>query len=87
MTRDVPPSGSGLSVAIVAYPYISNLDEFAPLAKVPGLSLSWARRAHTIASADLLILPGSKNVPADLAWLRKNPHSPFAEACKCSAVS
>jgi adenosylcobyric acid synthase len=67
---DARPSGAGLSVAIVAYPRISNLDEFAPLKRVPGISLSWARQAQTIASADLLILPGSKHVPEDLAWLR-----------------
>jgi adenosylcobyric acid synthase len=69
---EMRPSGSGLSVAIVACPYISNLDEFAGLAQVPGLSLSWARDRHSIAAADLLILPGSKNVAADLAWLRKH---------------
>jgi adenosylcobyric acid synthase len=68
---DARPSGSGLSVAIVAYPYISNLDEFAPLGQVPGLSVSWARQPQSIASADLLILPGSKSVAADLAWLRQ----------------
>jgi adenosylcobyric acid synthase len=68
---DARPSGSGLSVAIVAYPYISNLDEFASLAQVPGLSLCWARQSATIAAADLLILPGSKHVAADLAWLRQ----------------
>jgi len=68
---DSSASGSGLSVAVVAYPYISNLDEFAPLSKVPELSLSWARRPQTIASADLLVLPGSKNVAGDLAWLRQ----------------
>ena len=66
------PTGSGLSVAIVAYPYISNLDEFAGLANAPGLSLHWARDRHSIAAADLLVLPGSKNVAADLAWLRKH---------------
>ncbi len=68
---DARPLDSGVSVVIVAYPYISNLDEFAPLAKVARLSVSWARQAQTIASADLLILPGSKNVPADLKWLRE----------------
>ena len=67
---DARSSGSGLSVAIVAYPYISNLDEFATLTKVPGLSLSWARQPHSIAAADVLVLPGSKNVAADLSWLR-----------------
>jgi adenosylcobyric acid synthase len=67
---DARPSGAGLSVAIVAYPRISNLDEFSPLKRVPGISLSWARHAQTIASADLLIMPGSKQVPEDLKWLR-----------------
>lgn len=68
---DAPAAGSGLSVAIVACPYISNLDEFAPLARVPGVSLTWARQRSSIAAADLLVLPGSKNVAADLAWLRE----------------
>jgi adenosylcobyric acid synthase len=65
-------TGSGRSVAIVAYPYISNLDEFAPLANLPGLSLSWARQRSSVDSADILVLPGSKNVAADLAWLRES---------------
>jgi adenosylcobyric acid synthase len=71
--RESPSSmsaASGRSVAIVAYPYISNLDEFAPLANLPGVSLSWARQRSTVDSADILVLPGSKNVAADLAWLR-----------------
>jgi len=67
---DAHPAGSGASIAILAYPRISNLDEFASLRRVPGVSLSWARQAQTIAGADLLILPGSKQVAADLAWLR-----------------
>src|ERR1700722_12480155 len=68
---DARPTGAGLSVVVVAYPYISNLDEFAPLRRVPGLSLSWARQPESIAAADLLVLPGSKHVAADLAWLRE----------------
>ena len=68
---DSPPSGSGMSIAVVAYPSVSNLDEFAPLRQVPGVSLSWAREPRTVASADLLVLPGSKQVAADLAWLRR----------------
>jgi adenosylcobyric acid synthase len=67
---DAGPSGSGLSVVVVAGPYISNLDEFQPLRRIPGLALRWARERHTIELADLLILPGSKHVAADLAWLR-----------------
>lgn len=67
---DAPPAGKGLSIAVLAYPYISNLDEFTHLGRVPGVSLSWARRRATIAAADLLVLPGSKHVAADLHWLR-----------------
>jgi adenosylcobyric acid synthase len=69
---DACATGTGLSVAVVAYPYISNLDEFAPLTQVPGLTLRWARQPQTIAAADLLVLPGSKNVAGDLAWLRQH---------------
>jgi adenosylcobyric acid synthase len=66
-----PSPRSGAAIAIVAYPYISNLDEFAPLKRVPELSVAWARRPETIAAADIVILPGSKHVAADLAWLRE----------------
>jgi adenosylcobyric acid synthase len=58
-------------VAVVAYPRISNLDEFQPLRRVPGLRLTWARRAAELAAADWIILPGSKQVSGDLRWLRE----------------
>ncbi len=64
------PPGPGLRVAIVAYPAISNLDEFQPLREVPGLRLLWARRAADLVGADWVLLPGSKQVSGDLAWLR-----------------
>jgi adenosylcobyric acid synthase len=68
---DAQPAGAGLSIIVVAYPRISNLDEFTPLRRVPGVSLAWAREAQTVARADLLILPGSKHVAEDLQWLRR----------------
>jgi adenosylcobyric acid synthase len=57
------------SVAVVAYPRISNLDEFAPLSAVPGMCLHWARDPRAVEGAELLILPGSKHVADDLRWL------------------
>lgn len=62
--------GQGFSIVIVAYPCISNLDEFAPLRRLPGVSVRWARHPLDVAGADLLILPGSKHVAGDLDWLR-----------------
>jgi len=62
-------SDNAMSVVVIAYPRISNLDEFQPLKAVPGVRLRWARDAQTVDSADLLILPGSKHVAEDLLWL------------------
>jgi adenosylcobyric acid synthase len=59
-----------LRVAVVAYPYISNLDELQPLRRLPGLHLSWARTATELWGAHWIVLPGSKRTHSDLAWLR-----------------
>ena len=61
------------TVAVVAYPRISNLDEFQPLKNVPGVRLIWARSPADLAGlqpTDWVVLPGSKSTAADLAWLR-----------------
>jgi adenosylcobyric acid synthase len=58
------------TVAVVAYPRISNLDEFQPLKNVPGVRLVWARTPAALAGADWVVLPGSKHTSGDLAWLR-----------------
>ncbi|MFN3861458.1 MAG: cobyric acid synthase [Roseateles sp.] len=62
--------GEGLRIAVIAYPRISNLDEFQPLRQLPGVRLSWAREPRDLQGADWIILPGSKATAADLAWLR-----------------
>ncbi len=56
-------------VGIVRYPYASNLDEFHLLAHAS--DLHWITDARDVASCDLVILPGSKHVAADLEWLRR----------------
>ena len=63
--------GPRKNIAIVAYPRISNLDEFQPLNNLPGVRVMWARGPADLAQADWIILPGSKNTSSDLAWLRK----------------
>jgi cobyric acid synthase len=60
-------------VAVVAYPRMSNLDEFQPLKNIPGTRLQWVRSPVELASlkpTDWIILPGSKHTSGDLAWLR-----------------
>ena len=65
-------SGSAitLTVAVVVYPRISNLDEFQALKNIPGVRLKWVRSVAELAGADWVILPGSKHTSGDLAWLR-----------------
>ncbi len=75
---DEGPSGAGamgipagaVHIAIVAFPHISNLDEFQPLRQCPGVRLRWVRTPAEAAGADWVVLPGSKHTTGDLAWLR-----------------
>jgi adenosylcobyric acid synthase len=62
--------GGRSRVAIVRYPTASNLDEFKPLEDVA--DLTWAREPGELDGADLVVLPGSKHVGRDLAWLRES---------------
>ena len=62
------------TVAVIAYPHISNLDEFQPLKNIPGSRLQWVRSPSELAGlkpSDWIILPGSKHTSGDLAWLRQ----------------
>ncbi|BCO27083.1 cobyric acid synthase [Rhodoferax lithotrophicus] len=71
--RSISKGAVSLTVAVIAYPRISNLDEFQPLKNIPGLKLQWVRSPSELAGlkpTDWIILPGSKATSADLAWLR-----------------
>ncbi len=65
------PRPGNRRIAVCAWPQVSNFDEFRPLAELDGWDLVTARTARELEGAELIILPGSKNVPADLAWLRE----------------
>ena len=67
-------------MAAIRYPTASNLDELKPLEAVA--EVVWARSAADLDRAGLVVLPGSKNVSADLAWLRERG---LAEAIRGAA--
>jgi adenosylcobyric acid synthase len=69
----VSGSGSGRRLRVVApmYPRASNHTDFDPLALHPQVELTLLRSGETVPPADLIILPGSKSVRDDLAWLRR----------------
>jgi adenosylcobyric acid synthase len=62
-------SEAGPVVAVARYPYASNLDELRLLGEAA--DVVFATRPAELAGADLVVLPGSKHVAADLAWLRQ----------------
>ncbi|MDO9198481.1 cobyric acid synthase [Rhodoferax sp.] len=72
--RSTVPGTVKLTVAVIAYPRISNLDEFQPLKNIPGVRQQWVRSPAELAglspTTDWIILPGSKHTSGDLAWLR-----------------
>jgi adenosylcobyric acid synthase len=61
--------GSGATVAVVRYPTASNLDELRRLEQVA--RVDWVTEPHRLDGAELVVLPGSKHVAADLDWLRR----------------
>jgi adenosylcobyric acid synthase len=71
--RDCPASPpvqhDRLRVVVPVLPRISNHTDFEPLAQHPQVELRYVDAATPPPPADLVILPGSKSVRADLAWL------------------
>ncbi len=61
-----------LNVIVPALPRLSNHTDFDPLNLHPQVKLNFIGANESIPAADLIILPGSKNVANDLTWLRKN---------------
>jgi len=60
-----------LRVVVPVLPRISNHTDFDPLARHPQVDLCFVGHGEAIPPADLIVLPGSKNVRSDLAWLRE----------------
>ncbi|MEX5606641.1 cobyric acid synthase [Pseudomonas protegens] len=61
-----------LKVVVPVLPRISNHTDFDPLRLHPQVDLQFIGPGQAIPAADLIILPGSKSVRGDLAYLRSN---------------
>lgn len=60
-----------LRVVAPVYPRISNHTDLDALRLHPQVDFSWVGPGQSIPPADLIVLPGSKAVQADLRWLRE----------------
>ncbi|QWL06091.1 cobyric acid synthase [Shewanella indica] len=66
-------TGTRLRVGVLVYPRISNHTDFDPLRLHPDIEFCYIGPTHQgeLPGLDLLLLPGSKNVRADLAFVRQ----------------
>jgi len=71
-----------LKIVVLGLRYISNFTDFDPFLYEPDVDLVYSLREEDIGTADLLIIPGSKNTVDDLLFLRENG----IEECIRSAV-
>ena len=68
-----------LRVGGIHYPRASNIADVDPLVADPAVEFNWLRDSRELAGLDLVILPGSKSVAADLVWLRERGWVPALE--------
>ena len=73
-TASQAKSSTRLKAVAIAYPRCSNHNDLDPLRLHPEVAFSWLAPGDSLPPCDLIILPGSKAVQADLAWLREHGH-------------
>ncbi|MBI3370418.1 MAG: cobyric acid synthase [Betaproteobacteria bacterium] len=66
----VPAAAGALTVVVPALPRISNHTDFDALRLHPQVNFRFLGPGEVWPAADLVVLPGSKSVRADLDWLR-----------------
>jgi adenosylcobyric acid synthase len=60
-----------LRVGVIKLPHISNFTDFEPLIADKEIALSFISNIKDLSTCDLVVVPGSKRVIDDLAWLRE----------------
>jgi adenosylcobyric acid synthase len=63
-----------LRVAAPVFPRISNANDLDPLRLHPEVDFRWVGPGQPLPPCDLVVLPGSKSVQADLGWFREQGH-------------
>ncbi len=60
-----------LRIAILALPSFSNFTDFDALRAEPSVSICFCQDEATLAQADVVVVPGSKQTARDLLWMRE----------------
>ncbi|MGE4395868.1 MAG: cobyric acid synthase [Sulfurimonas sp.] len=64
-------SKAKIKVGVIKLPHISNFTDFEPLVADKEVALSFISNPNEASACDLIVIPGSKRVVDDLAWLRE----------------
>lgn len=70
--KEYHASNDKINVAVVLLKHISNFTDFNVLERHPQVNLFYAADPQDLVTADIVILPGSKNTLYDLLEMRKN---------------
>lgn len=66
------PKGEHVQIALINLPHISNFTDIEPFIKEPDVHLNIVKTPAELGTPDAIILPGSKNVMGDMAFLRQS---------------
>ncbi|AKH96804.1 cobyric acid synthase [Halanaeroarchaeum sulfurireducens] len=69
--EDGIPTAEAATVAVPRWPHLSNATDLEPLASVPGVRVAYVPLDATLATADAVVLPGTKNTVDDLRAARE----------------
>ncbi len=79
-----------ITIGLVDLPHISNFTDFDPLENEPDVNLRVVRHTGEIDGCDAIVIPGSKNVFADLRYLKETGIASrivrAAEAKECTVI-
>ncbi len=64
-------TGDRVEVALIDLPHISNFTDFDALRLEPDVHVKRVKRAEDLNRPDVIVIPGSKNVPGDLKYLKE----------------
>jgi adenosylcobyric acid synthase len=74
LDRELDPPGPQegvINIAVLRLPHVSNFTDFSPMQYERGVGLHYLSTPRYPKGYQLVILPGTKNVRSDLAWMRR----------------
>lgn len=76
-----------IKVGVIKLPHISNFTDFEPLVADNEIELSFISNPSEVSSCQLVVIPGSKRVVEDLAWLKERGFEEILSSKKQKVVA